>query len=29
VDQFWWTAIWGAVIISIVSMVLGILEPDD
>jgi len=29
VDQFWWTAIWGAIIISIATTVLGILEPDE
>jgi putative membrane protein len=29
VDHFWWTAIWGAVIISIASTLLGFLEPDD
>jgi putative membrane protein len=29
VDQFWWTAIWGAVIISVVSTLLEVVEPDD
>jgi len=29
VDQFWWTAIWGAVIISIASTLLSVVEPDD
>lgn len=29
VDQFWWTAILGAVIISITSALLSVVEPDD
>lgn len=29
VDEFWWTAIWGAIIISVTSAILGVLEPDD
>ena len=29
VDQFWWTAILGAVIISVASMLLSALEPED
>ena len=29
VDEFWWTAIWGAVIISVVGTILDVLEPDD
>lgn len=29
VDEFWWTAIWGAIIISVTSTLLGVLEPDD
>jgi putative membrane protein len=28
VDHFFWTAIWGAIIISIVSMILSILTPE-
>jgi putative membrane protein len=28
IDEFWWDAIWGALIISIVSMVLNVLLPD-
>ncbi|HSV38370.1 MAG TPA: phage holin family protein [Nocardioidaceae bacterium] len=29
VDQFWWTAIWGAVIISVTGTLLSVVEPDD
>jgi putative membrane protein len=29
VDEFWWTAILGAVIISITSTLLSVVEPDD
>jgi len=29
VDEFWWTAIWGAIIISITSALLSVFEPDD
>ena len=28
IDEFWWDAIWGAIIISIVSMVLDWVIPD-
>jgi putative membrane protein len=28
IDHFWWDAIWGAVIITIVSMVLNLVIPD-
>ncbi len=28
VDQFWWTAIWGAIVLSIVSWALGLLIRD-
>jgi putative membrane protein len=28
VDQFWWTAIWGAIVLSIVSWVLSLVVPD-
>ena len=28
IDEFWWDAIWGALIISIVSMVLNWVIPD-
>jgi putative membrane protein len=27
VDEFFWTAIWGAIIVSITSAVLGVLTP--
>ncbi|QLQ09391.1 MAG: phage holin family protein [Nocardioidaceae bacterium] len=29
VDQFWWTAIWGAVIISLVTTVLEVVLPEN
>ena len=29
VDTFWWTAIFGSIIISIASAVLGALVPDE
>ena len=29
IDEFWWDAIWAAVIISIVSWALSILLPED
>jgi putative membrane protein len=29
VDQFWWTAIWGAIIISIATAFLELVEPDE
>lgn len=29
VDEFWWTAIWGAVIISVTTTILDVLTPDD
>ena len=29
VDEFWWTAILGAIIISIASALLSVVEPDD
>lgn len=29
VDQFWWSAIFGALIVSLVSWVLNTLVPDD
>jgi putative membrane protein len=29
IDEFWWDAIWAAVIISIVSWALSILLPDE
>jgi len=28
VDHFWWDAVWGALIVTIVSMVLGAFVPD-
>jgi putative membrane protein len=28
VDQFWWTAIWGAIVLSIVSWGLSLIVPD-
>lgn len=28
IDQFWWTAIWGAIVLSIVSWGLSIIVPD-
>jgi putative membrane protein len=28
VDDFWWTAIWGAIVLSLVSWVLSLLIPD-
>ncbi|AQA05059.1 hypothetical protein BVC93_24620 [Mycobacterium sp. MS1601] len=28
VDEFWWTAIWGAIVLSIVSWLLSLLIPD-
>jgi putative membrane protein len=28
VDDFWWTAIWGAIVLSIVSWVLSLVVPD-
>lgn len=28
VDDFWWTAIWGAIVLSLVSWVLALLIPD-
>jgi putative membrane protein len=29
IDEFWWDAIWAALIISIVSWVLDLVLPDD
>lgn len=29
VDDFWWTAVWGALIISVVAAVLTALTPKD
>jgi putative membrane protein len=29
IDDFWWDAIWAAIIISVVSWVLGLVLPDD
>ena len=29
VDEFWWTAVLGAIIISIASALLSVVEPDD
>ncbi len=29
VDQFWWTAIWGSVIISVTTTFLELVEPDE
>ena len=29
IDQFWWDAIWAAIIISIVSWALSLVLPDD
>lgn len=29
VDQFWWTAIWGSVIISLTTTFLELVEPDE
>jgi putative membrane protein len=29
IDQFWWDAIWAAIIISVVSWVLNLILPDD
>jgi putative membrane protein len=29
VDQFWWTAIWGSLIISLTTTFLQLAEPDD
>lgn len=29
VDQFWWTAIWGSIIISIATTFLELVDPDD
>ena len=28
IDDFWWTAIWAAIVLSIVSWVLSLLVPD-
>lgn len=28
VDEFWWTAIWGSLIISVVTMIANALLPD-
>ncbi len=28
IDEFWWTAIWGAIVLSIVSWGLSIIVPD-
>lgn len=28
IDDFWWTAIWAAIILSIVSWVLSLITPD-
>ncbi len=29
VDQFWWTAVWGAIIVSIATTVLELVGPGD
>ena len=29
IDEFWWTAIWAALILTIVTMILNALLPDD
>lgn len=29
IDQFWWTAIWGAIVLSIVSWGLSLAIPDN
>jgi putative membrane protein len=29
VDQFWWTAIWGSIIISIATTFLELADPND
>jgi len=29
VDEFWWTAIWGAIVISVATTILEVVEPDD
>jgi putative membrane protein len=28
IDDFWWTAIWAAILLSIVSWLLGLVTPD-
>ncbi len=28
IDDFWWTAIWAAIVLSVVSWLLSILAPD-
>jgi putative membrane protein len=28
IDNFWWTAIWAAILLSIVSWLLGLVTPD-
>jgi putative membrane protein len=28
IDEFWWTAIWGALVVSFVSLVLNAILPD-
>jgi putative membrane protein len=28
IDEFWWTAIWAAILLSIVSWLLGLLVRD-
>jgi putative membrane protein len=28
IDQFWWTAIWGAIVLSVVSWGLSLVVPD-
>jgi putative membrane protein len=29
IDDFWWTAIWAAIVLSIVSWLLSLLLPDE
>ncbi|GAA4350741.1 phage holin family protein [Angustibacter luteus] len=29
IDEFWWTAIWAALILTIVQMILNAILPDD
>jgi putative membrane protein len=29
IDEFWWTAIWAALILTIIQMILRALLPDD
>ncbi|WP_426564096.1 phage holin family protein [Angustibacter sp. McL0619] len=29
IDEFWWTAIWAALILTIVQMILNSILPDD